>query len=266
MLVELLRQAKRRRTRVALGVMFGLPIVIGVILEAVGSPAPDGGTVQLVDIATGSGVNFALFATYIISQLLLVIVVALFAGDTVAIEAQWGSLRYLLIRPLARSRLLSVKLMAALLYGLLATLLVAVASLATGVALFGAGGLTTPLGSLLGPGASFRVFAIVAAYIATQLLFVAALAFLIGTYTDNPLGAVGGAVLIAILSAVLDAISSLGFVRYALPTHYASSWFGLLDSPQQTSDMVRGLVVQVPWTVIPILVAYRHFQRKDILS
>lgn len=266
MLIEILRQAKRRRTRVALGTMAGLPILVGVIIDIVGPPASNGGSVQLVDIATGSGVNFALFATFIISQLLLVIVVALFAGDTLAIEGQWGSLRYLLIRPVSRARLLTVKLSTALLYGLLATVLVAVTSLVTGVLLFGTKGLTTPLGSLFSTGESYRVFAIVAGYIATQLLTVAALAFMIGTFTDNPLGAVGGAVLIVILSAVLDAISSLGALRYGLPTHYSTSWFGLLDSPQQSADMVRGLVVQVPWTVIPIAIAYRHFGQKDIVS
>jgi len=91
-------------------------------------------------------------------------------------------------------------------------------------------------------------------------------AFWFSVRTDAPLGAVGGAVLVVILSNVLDAVTSLGVVRVAFPTHYAFSWFGLLQSPQQTADMVRGIALQVPWTVIPLVLAWRRFARTDILS
>jgi len=267
MRAELARQARRRRTWWALGAMAGLPVLVAVLLLVVGPPARDpGGQTFLSDLATGSGVNFALFSLFVVSQLLLVVVVALFAGDTVASEAQWGSLRYLLVRPVGRSRLLGVKLSAALLYGLLAAALLVGVSLVAGIAAFGTGGLTTPLGAFLPLGESLRIYGLTAAYVVSQLSCVAALAFLLSTQTDAPLGAVGGAVLIMILSSVLDAISSLGVVRYGLPTHYSSAWFGLLSSPQTTGDMVRGLVVQVPWTVIPLLLAWRSFARKDILS
>jgi len=211
-------------------------------------------------------VNFALFSLFVVAQLLLVVVVALFAGDTVASEAQWGSLRYLLLRPVGRSVLLRVKLVVAALYGLLAAVLLTVSSLLSGLAAFGSGGLTTPLGAFLPTGESLRIYGIAAAYIVTQLCTAAALAFMLSTMTDSPLGAVGGAVMIVIVSNVLDAISSLGVLRYGLPTHYGSSWFGLLSSPPETGDMVRGLVVQVPWAVVPLAVGWRAFRRKDILS
>ena len=263
---ELRRQALRRRTWIGLGTMAGLPLLIAVILQLVGPPGNDGGTPFLDDLATGSGVNYALFALFVISQLLLVIVVALYCGDTVASEASWGSLRYLLLRPVARGRLLRVKLAVGAVSGLAAALLLTVSALVCGWLFFGTGGLTTPLGAFLGSGDSLRIYAITAGYIVTQLGAVAALAFMISTMTDAPLGAVGGAVLVVIVSSVLDAISSLGVLRYGLPTHYGSAWFGLLSSPQQTGDMVSGLVVQVPWTLVPVLVGLRHFARKDVLS
>jgi len=263
---EFRRQWLRRRTRIGLGTMLGLPLLIAVILELVGAPGGDGGQVFLPDLATGSGVNFALFTLFVVSQLLLVIIVALFCGDTVASEASWGSLRYLLVRPVARGRLLRVKLAVGASYGLVAAALLVVSSIVCGWLFFGTGGLTTPLGAFLGSGESLRIYGLTAAYVVTQLGAVGALAFMISTMTDAPLGAVGGAVLIIIVSSVLDAITSLGVLRYGLPTHYGSAWFGLLSSPQQTADMVSGIVVQVPWTIVPILIGARFFARKDILS
>jgi len=264
---ELARQAKRRRTVLGLAAMVALPVLIVIILIVSGGPSSDGsGQPLLADLATGSGLNFALFSLFVVAQLLLVVVVALFAGDTVASEAQWGSLRYLLVRPVGRSVLLRVKLTVAVLYGLAAALLLTVSSLVSGWLAFGTGGLTTPLGASLAPGESLRIYGITAAYVVTQMCVVAALAFMLSTMTDAPLGAVGGAVMIVIVSSVLDAISSLGVLRYGLPTHYSSSWFGLLSSPQETSDMVRGLVVQVPWTVVPLALGWRAFRRKDVLS
>jgi len=256
---ELRRQLLRRRTWLGIGAMVVLPVLVAVILVFTGPPHRGTGTPMLVDLATGSGLNYALFAVSVISQLLLLIVVALFAGDPVASEASWGSLRYLLLRPVPRGQLLRVKLTVGL-------LLSGVAALALVLAAGLSGGLTTPLGASLGTGESLRIFLLTSAYVTSQQLVVAALAFLLSTVTDAPLGAVGGAVLLMIVSSVLDAITSLGVFRYGLPNHYAFSWFGLLSSPQQTAQMVRGLVLQVPWTVVPLALAWRHFARKDILS
>jgi len=73
-------------------------------------------------------------------------------------------------------------------------------------------------------------------------------------------------VLVVIVSNVLDAVTSLGAVRDAIPTHYAFSWFGLQQSPQQTGDMVRGIALQIPWTIVPLVLTWRRFARADILS
>jgi len=263
---ELRRQLLRRRTWLGIGAMVVLPVLVAVILVFTGPPHRGTGTPMLVDLATGSGLNYALFAVSVISQLLLLIVVALFAGDPVASEASWGSLRYLLLRPVPRGQLLRVKLTVGLLLSGVAALALVLAAGLSGWLAFGGGGLTTPLGASLGTGESLRIFLLTSAYVTSQQLVVAALAFLLSTVTDAPLGAVGGAVLLMIVSSVLDAITSLGAFRYGLPNHYAFSWFGLLSSPQQTAQMVRGLVLQVPWTVVPLALAWRHFARKDILS
>jgi len=265
--VELRRQARRRRTLAVAVALVGIPVLLAVVLLVTGgTQASPGQQPTLVDIATLSGANFALFSVSTIANLLLIIVVALVAGDPMSSEASWGSLRYLLVRPVARGRLLSTKLSVAVLSSLLAVLVVPVVALTAGTLCFGWHGLATPLGSSLSIGASMRVLALTTGYIATQLAFVAGVAFWFSVRTDAPLGAVGGAVLVVIVSNVLDAVTSLGAVRDAFPTHYAFAWFGLLQSPQQTGDMVRGIALQIPWTVIPLVLAWRRFGRADILS
>jgi len=264
--VELLRQVKRRRTQYGLGAMAAIPVVLAVVLLLTGGTQAGGGTPLLVDLATRSGVNFTLFATFVMSQFFLIVVVALFNGDTISSEASWGSLRYLLIRPLARGTLLRVKLSVALLLSAAASLLIPLTALAVGVVAFGSGSLSTPIGAQLTSGESYRLLAFMVGYITWQMVTVASVAFYLSVRTDAPLGAVGGTVVAIIVMQVLDAIPSLGSLRNVLPTHYALSWFGLLSSPQSTGDMATGLLIQVPYALVLLGLAWRRFARKDILS
>ena len=113
--------------------------------------------------------------------------------------------------------------------------------------------------------ALWRLLGIVA-YIAIGLLVVAGLAFLLSVSTDAPLGAVGGAVLLQILSSILDQITALGSSRDYLPTHYGQAWLGLLSTPIQTTDMVKGTIVSLAYATIFFGLAWLRFSRKDVVS
>ena len=119
---ELRRQASRPRTRISLGGMILLPLIVLIAFEFGGGGDDNGNGSgafsSLVDLATAGGANFALFTLLVSSSFLLVVVFALFFGDTVASEASWGSLRYLLAIPVPRARLLGVKLIVSMIYGL----------------------------------------------------------------------------------------------------------------------------------------------------
>ena len=71
------------------------------------------------------------------SGFFLVVVICMFAGDAIASEASWGNLRYLLVRPVGRGRLLTAKLFVAAVFALLSTALVALSGLIVGVIAFG---------------------------------------------------------------------------------------------------------------------------------
>ncbi len=183
-----------------------------------------------------------------------------------ASEASWSSLRYLLAMPVPRSSLLRRKLIVALAYCALALVLLPTVAYLAGGVFFSWSPLRTPLGDTISGSEILVRIAVAVGYIAVSLLFVAALAFLIGVWTDAPLGAVGGAVLLVILSNILDAVTALGDWRRFLPTHYSFAWTDVLG-PEITWDaMARGALWSVGYSVVLLAAAWWHFERKDITS
>jgi ABC-2 type transport system permease protein len=266
---EFRRQLSRRRTQLTLGFMFVLPLIILVAFEFGGTGGGGGDRGQfsaLADIATSGGLNFALFNLLVSASFLLVVTVALFCGDTIASEASWGSLRYLLAIPVPRARLLGSKLLVALTYCGIALVLLTATALAAGTARYGWHPLRSTVADETAPlPALWRLIGIVI-YIAISLLVVAGLAFLLSVSTDAPLGAVGGAVLLNILSSILDQITALGSLRNYLPTHYSDAWLGLLSTPVQYTDMIKGAISALVYATVFFGWAWWRFLRKDVVS
>ena len=94
----------------------------------------------------------------------------------------------------------------------------------------------------------------------------AAIAFALSVSTDSPLGAVGGAVGVVIISNILDAITALGAWRRLLPTHWQFSWLNALQPQVSWTPMIEGAAVSFCYSVVLIALAFRRFRAKDILS
>ena len=263
------RQASRRRTQLALGLMVLLPLIILVAFQFDSGGDDDNGGGEfgsLIEFATSGGLNFALFCVFVSAGFLLVVAVALFCGDTVASEASWGSLRYLLAVPVPRARLLAVKLVVALGYSAVALLLLGATGLVAGTLRYGWHPLRSAVAAEIPQGEGLLRLLGILGYLAVVLLVVAGLAFLLSVSTDAPLGAVGGAVLLWILSSILDQITALGSLRNLLPTHYSSAWLGLLSTPAQYDDIVKGTLSAVVYATIFWSLAFWRFTRKDVVS
>ena len=211
MRVELVRQLRRRRTQVAFALVAALPVILWIAFALAATTGRPGRRRTSSTSPRAAAANFAVFALFASAAFLLVVVVALFFGDTVASEASWSSLRYLLAAPIPRARLLRQK---AIVAGLLS--LAALAAAAGGRA---AGrrrsptapdDLVSPTGESLPFGAGCRRMLLGALYLAVHLSWVAGLALLLSVCTDAPLGAVGGAVMASIVSQILDQITALG--------------------------------------------------------
>jgi len=263
---ELRRQLTRRRTQISVGFLVALPFLLVLAFTLGNSSNSTTGSGSYVDRATTSGLNFAVFTLFVSIGFLLVVVVALFFGDAVASEASWSSLRYLLAIPVPRARLQRQKAVAAGLLSLLALVVLPVVALAVGYAVYGGGGITSPLGDALGFGTGIVRLLLAVAYIAVNLLWVAGVASLLSVATDAPLGAVGGAVMITIVSEILDGIPALAGLRDWLPTHYAYSWTALLSADINWSQMAWGAFSALAYATILSALAWWRFTTKDITS
>jgi len=217
-------------------------------------------------LATTGATNFALFTEFASVGFLLVVIVALFCGDTVASEASWASLRYLLAIPVSRARLLRQKLVVALGLSFGANVLLPAWAYLVGGAFFGWAPGLSPLGGSFTTGASLQRLLIIVLYVSLQLLLVASLAFLLSVLTDAPLGAVGGATLLVVVSNILDSIDSLDPYRRFLPTHFQYSWLDALGQDVIWDDMMRGTGLVLVYSAVFFALAWWRFQKKDILS
>jgi len=262
--IEFIRQLKRRRTQLVALVLLLLPILVAIAFK-VGGQQTSGGA-ALVDIATTGATNFALFTEFAAIGFLLVVIVALFCGDTVASEASWSSLRYLLAVPVPRSRLLRQKLVVSLTLSFGANLLLPLWGYVVGGLFFGWAPARSPLGGSFTTSEAVTRLVIVVGYACVQSLVVAGLAFLLGVMTDAPLGAVGGAVLLVVVSNILDSISALDPYRRYLPTHYQYSWLDALGPAVVWDDMLRGIGLSLVYAAVFLGAAWVRFQRKDITS
>ncbi|BFO21654.1 ABC transporter permease [Streptomyces sp. KM77-8] len=267
--VELVRQLKRRRTLVMGAILALLPFVLVTAFAIGGTPGggPEGNNrVNLMDTATASGANFAAVNLFVSAGFLLVIPVALFCGDTVASEAGWSSLRYLLAAPVPRMRLLWSKLIVGLGLSLAAMVLLPVVALTVGTVAYGWGPLHIPTGGALDPGTAAQRLVVVVAYLFVSQLVTAGLAFWLSTRTDAPLGAVGGAVGLTIVGNVLDAVTALGDWRHFLPAHWQFAWADAIQPDPEWSGMIQGASVSVTYALVLFALAFRGFVRKDVVS
>jgi ABC-2 type transport system permease protein len=262
---EIGRQLRRRRTIGIFTVLTVLPLVL-LLAFWLGDGGNDSGERGFVDLAQESGANLTIFTLFASTSFLLVVIVALFAGDTVPSEASWASLRYLLAAPVRRERLLRQKLVVATLSSVVAFFFLPAWTLVVGGIAYGWGPYVGPTGSQIGwPEFAGRLLIIVC-YLLLVMSVVGAFAFMLGVLTDAPLAAVGGAVLLMILCAILDSITALGNIRNGLPGHYAYAWRDALAQTVDFSEMITGALWSIGYAIVAIWFAYWYFLRKDITS
>ncbi|MFI6102507.1 ABC transporter permease [Lentzea sp. NPDC051213] len=263
--VELQRQIRRRRTQLVLGFLVLLPFILALSFE-IGQSDPNRRSGGFVDLATASGINFVVLTLFVSGSFLLPMIVALFFGDTIASEASWSSLKYLLAAPIPRHRLLRQKAVSSGILSVFALALLPAVALAVGVVWYGAGEVVSPTGEAAPFADGVLGVALAVCYIAINLFWVAGLALFLSVSTDAPLGAVGGTVLVSILSQILDQIEPLADLRNYLPTHYSMAWADLLSTDVDWSEMTRGVFSALVYGGIFTLLAARRFVTKDITS
>lgn len=276
--IELVKQARRPRAWVTLLAMIAIPIVLTVIIGAtrptIAERIGDFGSV----VTNTSGLTMPLIALSTMLLFMLPLAVAIFAGECVAGEVSWGSLRYLLARPVPRWRVLCAKGAIAALFSAGAVVLVVLVSLVAGTLAFGWHPLTvldlqhtTPFvvaSAKLEPLAAAARLALATAYVLALLMSTFAFALLLSTLSARPFSAVAGGVGLSLFSRALDNIPGLHALSSWLPVTDAGSslWTGFFTQPMQTSGIGHMLAVQASYSCLFLLAAVVWFTRSDVLS
>lgn len=263
--VELSRQLRRRRTQLLFALIAVLPFVL-VAAFWLGQEDSDDRSRGYVELATSSAPNFVVFALFVSGTFLLPVIVALFFGDTIASEASWSSLKYLLAVPVPRARVLGQKATSSALLSTMAIALLPAVALVVGIIFYGTGPAVSPAGESIPFGDGLLAIVLAVLYVLVQLSWVAGLALLLSVSMDAPLGAVGGTVMVSIVSGILDQITALGDWRQVLPTHFAFAWIDVIAENIDWTDMATGALSAVCYATVFALLAAHRFTRKDITS
>jgi ABC-2 type transport system permease protein len=266
--VELRKLFRRPRTWVTIGLLNALPVLVAVLLAVTDlAPRPGEGPVFLSAVLT-NGTLYPLAALAIVLPLFLPIAVALIAGDSVAGEAQAGTLRYLLARPAGRTRLLVAKLVSVFAFVAVTVLVVAAIGYLVGQTLFDVqpiGG-TSLSGTTLTPTELVERTLLAIGYITVSMLGVAAFALFFSTLTDSPLAAMLGALGILVASSLLFTLDAASSFAPYLPTRYWLAFVDLFRVPILWRDIVRGLALQGVYVAVLLGAAWANFATKDVTS
>jgi ABC-2 type transport system permease protein len=255
---------RRRRNLAGLGVLAVVPILIAIAVRVAVHPG-SGGPDFFRNIA-GNGMFVALAALTIELPLFLPLAVAAIAGDSVAGEANVGSLRYLLTVPIGRTRLLVVKYAAIAIFALVATALVAVVGAAVGLALFPGGRMTMLSGDQVSLAAGLGRTALAVVYLAIGFAALGAVGLFISTLTEQPIGAMIAIVVLTVGMFILDTIPQLSWLAPYLLTHWWASFADLFRTPILWSNVERGLITSLVYLAVAWCFAWARFGSKDVTS
>ena len=258
---------RRWRNLALLAVLVVLPVVLGIGLR-VSTPHGGGGGPNAAFFAqlAGNGVFLSFLALTILLTLVLPLVVAVVAGDSIAGEAGLGTLRYLLTVPAGRTRLLTVKYAAVVIFGLASCLLVSVVSLIMGAILFPVGPVTLLSGTTVPLADGLLRLLYVTLFVAAGMAALAAIGLAISTLTEHPIGAIAAILVLAVASEVTDNVPQFAVIHPFLPTHFWLSFDSLLRSPIATGDLVHGLLSFATYIVIFGSIAWARFTSADVTS
>lgn len=256
---------RRRRTWALLLALAAIPVLIAVAVR-VSSAVPPGRGPAFLDRITQNGLFVAFTAMLVSVPLFLPLTVGVVAGDTIAGEANLGTLRYLLVAPAGRVRLLLVKYAGALAFCLAAPLTVALAGAAIGAALFPVGPVTLLSGDVIQPPEAVLRLLLISAYLAVSLAGLSAIGLFLSTLTVVPVGAMAATVVLSVVSQVLDQLPQLEWLHPWLFSHYWLGFGDLLRQPVLWDSFASNTLLQAGYVAVFGALAYGRFVTKDVLS
>ncbi len=262
-----LRLVLGRRRAIALLTGLGLvPLLLGIVLYVTRDNAFSDQGPGFIERVTGNGLFLVVAAVFLCMPFLLPLCIGIASGDAVAGEAAAGTLRYLLVVPVARTRLLVVKAIGALAFAASAVLAIAVVGLVAGAVLFGVDDITLLSGDTAPLGESVLRVAGIVAYVGLSMTGLVAVGLFFSTLTEVPVGAMAATVAVAIVSQVIDQLPQLSAIHGGLLTHHWLDFAEFLRIEPDWGVLAQGMAVQAGWVVVFAALAWARFTTADVSS
>jgi ABC-2 type transport system permease protein len=259
----------RRRNVILLAVVGLFPILIGVGLRLSSHPHRGGGGnggLAFVTQLTGNGIFLSFIALSILLTLVMPVAVAVIAGDSIAGEAGYGALRYLLAVPAGRTRLLGVKYASIVVFALAVTFEVAAVALVVGVILFPIGPVTLLSGTTVSLAEGILRLFLVALYVSAAMAALGAIGLAFSTLTEHAIGAIAALAIFVVASEVADQVPQFAVIQPYLPTHWWPTFDALLRVPIDSGTLLKGLFSFAVYLVLAALFAWARFTTADVTS
>lgn len=211
---------------------------------------------------------------YIILQTLLIhvpLLIALIAGDMIAGEANMGTLRLLISKPVSRESLMVSKFLASITYTLLLLVWMAFLSLLLSLMIFGVGDLmifkSEEIVILKSTDIMWRYWCCFS-FAAVAMTTVASLAFLLSIFAENSIGPIIATMSIIIVFTILSSMDLPLFtaIKPYIFTSHMLGWKGFLDDPINYSSVMKSAGILVLHIVCFVTAAILIFKKKDVLS
>jgi ABC-2 type transport system permease protein len=273
--IELFKIAKKPRTYIAFGAVAAIVWLLQLALYA------DGRT-YLGFALQSVGSTFSIsgriingwFVCFVILQTLLVhvpLLIALVAGDSIAGEANMGTLRLLFAKPVSRSALLLSKFIASTLYTLLLLLFMALLALGGSLLLFGTGDLIILKSDMIVILDSSDVlwrYLCAFAFAALAMTTVAALAFFCSVFAENAVGPIIATMSVIIVCTILTTMDIPLFqsLKPWLFTNQMLNWKGFFERPVDGPEIARSATILLAHIVALFGATLLIARKKDILS
>ncbi|MFH9573658.1 ABC transporter permease [Streptomyces sp. NPDC017454] len=273
---ELLITFRRWRTLALLGVLAAVPVLVGIAVKIEtsdgasfgggGGGGGGGAGPAFISQISNNGLFLVFTALAATLPFFLPMAIGVIAGDAIAGEASAGTLRYLLVAPAGRTRLLLAKYATVIAFCLAATLVVAVSALAVGALLFPVGDLTTISGTRISFAEGLGRALLIALAVAASLVGVAALGLFVSTLVGSGIAAMATTVGLLITVQILDQIPQLDALQPYFFSHYWLSFADLMREPVYWDDLTKNLGLQVLYAAVFGSAAWARFTAKDITS
>jgi len=257
---------RRRRTWAMLATIALIPIALASAVALSSSTIPAGEGPPFLDRVSHNGFFVGFTALVVAMPLFLPLTIAVVSGDSIAGEANTGTLRYLLIAPVSRARLLAVKFFGAIVFSFAAIFTLLLSGLVIGAALFHIGPVTLLSGDVISlPAALYRLFLLLC-YGTISMIGLSALGIFISTLTVIPVGAMAATVVISTVMQILDNLPQVAVIHPYLISHNWLGFADLLRSPMDFGSFATNAIVQLCYVGIFGALSYSRFSTKDILS